>query len=44
MFFLNFSSAGKGPFMTSKAKKCARGALSWGEGGSEVKDMASTSL
>ena len=32
-----FSSAGKGPFMATKAKKkniCARGALSWGERGS----------
>ena len=44
MFSLNFNSAGKVPFMASKAKKCARGALSWGEGGSEVRDMASTSL
>ena len=37
MFSLNFSLAGKGPFIAVKAKKiCARGALSWEEGGSGV--------
>ena len=41
VFSLKFSSAGKGPFMASKAKKiCARGALPWGDGGSGVEDMA----
>ena len=36
----NFSLAGKGPFITGKAKKkCGRGALSWGEGGSGVRDI-----
>jgi len=33
VFSLNFSSAGKGPFMAVKAKKmCARSALSRGRG------------
>ena len=33
VFSLNFSSAGKRPFMASKTKKkCARGTLSWGGG------------
>ena len=40
-FALNFSSAGKGPFIAGKAKNM--GALSWG-GDSRVKDIASTSL
>ena len=34
LFPLNFSSAGKGPFMAST------GTLSWGEGGSGARDMA----
>ena len=37
MFSLNFSSAGKRPFLTSEAKKDARGALSWK--GSGVRDI-----
>ena len=42
VFSLKFSSAGKGPFMASKAKKiCARGGTSLGgRGGSGVEDMA----
>ena len=32
VFLLNFSSAGKGSFMASKAKICPGGALSWGRG------------
>ena len=32
VFSLHFSSAGKGPFLTSRAKICSRGALSWGWG------------
>ena len=41
VFSLNFSSAGKGPFMASKVKVCPRGTLSWWrEGGSGVRDMA----
>ena len=30
VFSLHFSSAGKVPFLTSRAKICSRGALSWG--------------
>ena len=40
VFSLNFSSAGKGPFMASNAKICPRGALFLGEGGIGVRDMA----
>ena len=41
VFSLKFSSAGKGPFMGSNAKKCARKTLTLlGEGGSGVRDMA----
>ena len=40
VFFLNFSSAIKGPFIAGKEKICTRGALSWGQGGSGVRDMA----
>ena len=32
VFSLHFSSAGKVPFLTSRAKICSRGALSWGWG------------
>ena len=30
VFSLKFSSGGKGPFMASRAKNSARGALPWG--------------
>ena len=40
VFSLKFSSGGKGPFMASRAKNSARGALPWGEGSSGVGDMA----
>ena len=45
VFSLNFSSAGKGPFFSwpERQKKCARGALSSGEGGSGVRDMSTIS-
>ena len=41
VFSLNFSSAGKGPFMASKAKNMPqRCTFPRGEGGSGVRDMA----
>ena len=41
VFSLKFSSAGKGLFMGSNAKKCPRKTLTLlGEGGSGVRDMA----
>ena len=41
VFSLKFSSAGKGLFMGSNAKKCARKTLTLlGEGSSGVRDMA----
>ena len=48
MFSLNFSSAGKGPFMAGKAKNAPeahflRGMGGWGVG-SEVRDMTLPSL
>ena len=45
LFSLNFSSAGKGPFLASKVKKCVlEGHFPCGEGGSRMRDMPSTSL
>ena len=46
VFSLNFSSAGKGPFMAGKAKKkhvCQKPTF-LGDGGSGVRDMALTLL
>ena len=40
VFSLNFSSAGKGQFIAGKAKRCTRGAFSWRQGGSGLRDMA----
>ena len=46
MFFHNFSSAGKGGFMSSKAKRMHQRCtfLEGGEGGSGVRDMAAPLL
>ena len=45
VFSLKFSSAGKGLFMGSNAKKCARKTLTLlGEGSSGVRDMAALLL
>ena len=45
VFFVNFTLAGKGPFMARKAKnKCQRRTFLGGEGGNGVRDMATTSL
>ena len=40
VFSLNFSSAGKGPFMAGKAKNMSQRRTSLGGGGSGVRDMA----
>ena len=46
MFSLNFSLAGKGPFMAGKAKKknVSQKRTFLGDGGCGVRDMASTLL
>ena len=44
MFSLSFSSAGKGQFLTGKAKKLHSLWGGGGVGGSGVRDMASLSL
>ena len=41
---LNFSSAGKGPFLTGKAKNICQRHTFLGEGGGGVRDMALSSL
>ena len=40
VFSLNFSSAGKGPFMAGKAKNINQSCTFLGAGGSGVQDMA----
>ena len=44
VFSLNFSSAGKGPFLASKVKYTPEGHFPVGEGGCGVSDMALPSL
>ena len=39
VFSLNFTTAGKGPFMDGEAKNMCQRCTPWGDGGSGVRDI-----